>query len=139
MLKHLSLIALGFGLLIGGVTMAMFDDGSGADGRQGSMAPVILPNLTPTEQHGKGLFHQHCAQCHGINAIGSDKGPPFLHRAYHPNHHADGAFLLAVRIGVRRHHWSFGNMPPQPQVSDSDTRAIVTFVRALQRANGFAP
>ncbi|OEJ69360.1 c-type cytochrome [Magnetovibrio blakemorei] len=137
--KHLILIVLSIALLTAGISVAVYDGNSPAEDHTGGKAQVVIPNFSPTEQHGKTLFETHCAQCHGINAIGTDKGPPFLHRVYHPGHHADGAFFLAVRRGVRSHHWPFGDMPAQPQINDSDISAIVTYVRALQRANGFAP
>ena len=55
---------------------------------------------------------------------------------YRPGHHGDAAFAMAVRNGVRQHHWRFGNMPPQPQVSDRELKAIVRYVREMQIANG---
>ena len=74
--------------------------------------------------------------CHGVNAAGSDKGPPLVHKIYEPSHHGDAAFMSAVRVGVRPHHWNFGAMPPQPHVKDQDVERIVAYVRTLQRANG---
>lgn len=85
---------------------------------------------------GEALFDQKCAVCHGQRAAGSPQGPPLVHRYYEPGHHSDMAFLLAVRRGVRAHHWRFGNMPPVPGLSDADVRAIIDYVRALQRAKG---
>jgi len=85
---------------------------------------------------GKVAFATHCAECHGANATGTDKGPPLIHRYYEPSHHADFAFVRAVRFGVRQHHWRFGNMPPQPEVSQEEINLIIGYVRELQRANG---
>ena len=51
-------------------------------------------------------------------------------------HHGDAAFLLAVRNGVRAHHWRFGDMPPQPGLTGAEVAAITAYVRELQRANG---
>jgi hypothetical protein len=59
-----------------------------------------------------------------------------VHAVYRPGHHGDEAFALAVRRGVVAHHWRFGNMPPQPQVSDSQITPIVAYVRWLQRSAG---
>ncbi|MGH7333538.1 MAG: c-type cytochrome, partial [Candidatus Rokuibacteriota bacterium] len=67
---------------------------------------------------------------------GSAKGPALVHRVYHPRLHADIAVDLAVRQGVRAHHWSFGDMPPQPAVTATDLANITRYVRELQRANG---
>jgi hypothetical protein len=37
---------------------------------------------------------------------------------------------------VRSHHWNFGDMPPQPQVTPQQLADIVAYVRVLQEANG---
>jgi mono/diheme cytochrome c family protein len=41
-----------------------------------------------------------------------------------------------VRHGVRQHHWPFGDMPAQPQVTDEQLAQIIRYVRELQAANG---
>lgn len=85
---------------------------------------------------GEELFANNCAQCHGVDANGTNQGPSFLNDIYVPSHHADGAFLIAVRNGVQPHHWDFGPMPPRPGLSDQDVADIVAWVRAQQRAAG---
>jgi len=97
---------------------------------------VRLPDLEGAAADGADLFAANCAVCHGENATGTDQGPPFVHRIYEPNHHADIAFQLAVQTGVRAHHWRFGNMPPVDGVNRAEVEKIVAYVRALQRANG---
>lgn len=97
---------------------------------------VVVPELSLTARRGAGLFATNCAECHGASAQGTPQGPPLVHPYYRPDHHADGAFHLAVKNGVRQHHWHFGNMPAQPQMSSSETEAIIAYVRALQAANG---
>jgi len=99
-------------------------------------AAVKLPEMTPALNLGKLNYDAKCASCHGLNGAGTDKGPTFLHRVYHPGHHGDGAFFLAPRRGVRAHHWPYGDMPPVPDVSDAQIEKIVLYVRALQRVNG---
>jgi hypothetical protein len=37
---------------------------------------------------------------------------------------------------VEPHHWDFGPMPPQPDVSRADVEAIVAYVRAEQKEAG---
>lgn len=100
--------------------------------------PFHLPPEGFVADSGKGaeLFQQNCSGCHGRAGSGSSKGPPLVHETYNPTHHADLAFHLAVKNGVRRHHWRFGDMPPQPQVSPEATGHIVAYVRALQRRAG---
>ena len=102
---------------------------AGNAGAAGSVASV-------KDTRGEALFNQRCAVCHGRNATGSVQGPPLVHRIYEPGHHSDMSFLLAVRRGVRAHHWRFGNMAPVPGLSEADVREIVRYVRALQRAKG---
>ena len=95
-----------------------------------------MPALSEIGRKGMDAFDSNCAQCHGRNGSGSDKGPPLIHRVYHPGHHSDAAFLLATKQGVRRHHWQFGDMPAQPHVTEEQLAVIVGIVREVQVANG---
>jgi mono/diheme cytochrome c family protein len=99
-------------------------------------ASLEVPELSELASRGKSAFDTNCAACHGANGSGSDKGPPLVHDTYNPGHHPDAAFLSAAKRGVRQHHWRFGNMPPQSQVSDEELAAIIRYVRELQEANG---
>lgn len=97
---------------------------------------VVIPAYSGLAQRGETLYLENCAQCHGKNTVGTDQGPLLLHPFYNPGHHGDRSFLAAVKNGVRQHHWNFGDMPPQPQVSGAQLRAIVVYVREIQVANG---
>ena len=103
-----------------------------------AMVQVTLPeSLSPEEQLGQRAFDAVCAQCHGPNAAGREgMGPPLVHDYYKPSHHADMAFVMAVQNGVRAHHWTFGDMPAQSGLTGADVKAIIAYVRAVQRANG---
>ena len=103
-----------------------------------AMVQVTPPGgLAPEEQIGKRAFDAVCAQCHGPNAAGREGiGPPLVHDYYKPSHHADMAFVMAVQNGVRAHHWTFGDMPAQSGLTGADVKAIIAYVRAVQRANG---
>jgi mono/diheme cytochrome c family protein len=91
---------------------------------------------TPAEySKGEDLFRKNCALCHGEKGKGTERGPSFLSPIYHPNHHGDESFVLAVRNGARAHHWQFGNMPPVPNVNEEEVRQIIGYVRWLQREN----
>jgi mono/diheme cytochrome c family protein len=85
---------------------------------------------------GESVFNGTCAACHGVGAVGTDEGPTFLDPIYRPGHHADGAFLAAVRVGVRQHHWPFGDMPPQDGLTNEDINNVVAYVRQLQFEEG---
>lgn len=99
---------------------------------------VSVPEtLSQTAQTGKHAFDAVCAACHGENAAGVEgSGPPLVHVYYRPSHHGDMAFQLAVQRGVKSHHWRYGDMPPQQGLTAGDVKAIVAYVRDLQRANG---
>lgn len=85
---------------------------------------------------GEDLFNSYCAACHGVRAVGTEQGPPLAHPIYEPGHHGDAAFFMAVQFGVKQHHWEFGDMPKQPQVTEDEVRQIVAYVRAVQREAG---
>ena len=91
------------------------------------LATVIVPaSLTAREQMGLTAFTAKCADCHGVNGAGrAGIAPPLVHKVYEPSHHGDMAFELAVRNGVRAHHWPFGNMPPVEDLTTADIGAIV--------------
>ncbi|MDH4228424.1 MAG: cytochrome c [Nitrospirota bacterium] len=84
---------------------------------------------------GEKLFLDHCARCHGERGVGTNQGPPLVHKIYEPNHHPDAAFYRAAAQGVRAHHWQFGDMPAVGADHDQVT-AIIGYVRALQREAG---
>ena len=86
---------------------------------------------------GKRGFDKNCAACHGENAVGQDGvAPPLVHKIYEPSHHGDESFQRAVAMGVRAHHWKFGNMPAIEGLTRADVKAITAYVRELQRHNG---
>lgn len=134
-MKHRLPMLLVLAVIVGGVTI-MGMRFVNADLQESAKVEVTVPELSPAAQQGAKAFKTVCAQCHGDNASGSDKGPPLVHDFYNPGHHADGAFFTAVKRGVQAHHWPFGNMPPQPSVSEKQVSEIVQYVRELQQANG---
>ena len=124
------IIGLGLAFLIGWSIVSTERIGS----RMVDQSPLVLAGLAGNATASQRLFDANCAACHGIDGAGSSQGPPLVHRIYEPSHHADMAFILAVRHGVRAHHWQFGNMPAIDGVSDSEIAQIVAYVRELQRA-----
>lgn len=113
--------------VVGAIAYTLKDDGaaSGADMQLSSAALA-----------GRSAYNAACAGCHGSNGSGTDKGPAFVHAVYNPGHHSDAAFALAVAQGVRQHHWKFGDMPAQPNVTAEQLQAIVRYVRAVQESRG---
>ena len=122
-------------VVVGGVLVFIYQSSQQTGSAQ---VDVKVPALSAIALQGEVAFAENCAKCHGDNAGGGIGGPPLVHKIYKSGHHADGAFWLALQRGVPQHHWRFGNMPPQPQVSEDVAKAIVAYVRELQAANGIA-
>lgn len=103
----------------------------------GAIVAVQRPTLEGLPAIGARAFAGKCAGCHGVDAGGlKAKGPPLIHELYKPGHHGDFAFERAARQGVRSHHWPFGDMPPVAGITGADIKAIIAYVRTLQKANG---
>jgi mono/diheme cytochrome c family protein len=85
---------------------------------------------------GAEVYERDCAVCHGPQGTGTAQGPPLVHRVYEPRHHSDFAFLLAIRHGVRAHHWRFGDMPPVEGISDEEAQRVIAYIRHLQQEAG---
>jgi len=104
----------------------------------GVLANVLVPEtLSQNAQIGQLGYEAKCAACHGANAAGQDGvAPPLVHIIYEPSHHGDEAFQRAAELGVRGHHWPFGNMSPIEGVTRGDVTMIIAYIRELQRANG---
>lgn len=97
---------------------------------------VVVEGLSENARTGQLVFNQTCASCHGLNGEGSDAGPPLIHSIYNAGHHSNKAFYRAVTQGTRQHHWSFGDMPPQPHIGFSEMTYILSFIREVQEING---
>jgi mono/diheme cytochrome c family protein len=140
-----SIIAIAAILVAGGVGYAMWPAApqtAASDAndsmKNGVLANVLLPEtLSQDAQIGQLGFEARCAACHGVNAAGQDGvAPPPVHIIYEPSHHGDEAFQRAAAMGVRGHHWPFGDMPPVEGVTRGDVTMIIAYIRELQRANG---
>jgi mono/diheme cytochrome c family protein len=94
---------------------------------------------TAAAAEGAQVWAANCAACHGPQGEGTTAGPPLVHIIYEPGHHPDESFRRAVQQGVVAHHWDFGDMPPQPEVSEEEIEAAIAHVRVLQREAGIIP
>lgn len=94
------------------------------------------PGYVADAGRGKTLYTENCVSCHGAHGQGTTQGPPLVHVTYEPNHHPDMAFHLAVKNGVRQHHWNFGNMPSIKDVSPENVADIVKYIRGEQERAG---
>ena len=135
------ILALGIGLA--GYIYLSGDNASAPVGLAGdesgkALVEITVPaTLSSNAQIGQRAFETKCAACHGTNAVGQDGvAPPLIHKIYEPSHHGDEAFQRAAAIGVRTHHWPFGDMAPVEGLTRGDIVMIVAYIRELQRANG---
>lgn len=93
--------------------------------------PAALAALATQQQHGKQLFGEHCASCHGDTGQGTDDGPALVGRTALPREPRAGAkrdmkFLTAADV----HAFAAANMPaddPGTLAPDHYT-AILAFV-----------
>ncbi len=121
-------------ILAGGTLFVVWQFVAPTDGQ--SAQSVMVPDLSQPAESGRTAYNNNCVQCHGQNGSGTDSGPPLVHRIYEPSHHGDASFFSAAERGVRQHHWPYGDMPPQPQMSQEEMADIIQYIRELQRANG---
>jgi mono/diheme cytochrome c family protein len=140
-----SIIAIASVLVVGGLGYAMWPTTSQSPVAQtspgleaGVLVEVLVPEtLSQNAQTGQLAYEAKCAACHGVNAAGQDGvAPPLIHIIYEPSHHGDEAFQRAAAVGVRGHHWPFGDMPPVEGINRADVTMIIAYIRELQRANG---
>jgi len=97
----------------------------------------VPDQLSESARIGQRAYDTSCMTCHGPNAVGQNGvAPPLVHKIYEPGHHADESFQRAVALGVRSHHWGFGDMAPVDGLTRGDVKMIIAYVRELQRTNG---
>ena len=134
------LISLFFALLVITFGVQYFSNGSASAAMEEGTALVAIKtpeSYSQNAQIGQRLFEAKCADCHGPNAVGqAGVAPPLIHIIYEPNHHGDESFQRAVALGVRAHHWKFGNMPAVAGLTRAEVKFIIAYVRELQRHNG---
>jgi len=120
------------------LSFAIFLTACEAPDPEASRAALHLPpeGFVGDANQGSALFETNCSSCHGINAQGTEQGPPLVNNVYRTAHHADFAFHMAVRDGVRQHHWGFGDMPAAPQITPEQTAHVIAYIRQEQSKAG---
>lgn len=117
-----------FGVILGGIYLIR--------NQSKETGTIVVPQLSREAKKGGVAFENYCVGCHGQNAVGTETGPPLVHRIYSPTHHGNISFVRAVALGVAQHHWLFGKMPPLPQVQRREVDLMIIYIRELQKANG---
>lgn len=102
-------------------------DGGTADA---PLAPLAV------DADGAAVYQARCAECHGDDLRGTDKGPSQLSIVYEPNHHGDASFRAAIRNGAQQHHWDFGDMPPVADITDEQIELVIAYIRTQQEELG---
>jgi len=86
---------------------------------------------------GKTLFETKCQKCHGENAGGTWRMPALVGTSYGPKKFKDRSFHIAVMNGARSRNWmNFKDMQPIKDLSEEDAKAILQYVRDLQKQVG---
>ncbi len=85
-----------------------------------------------TLERGEATYRASCAQCHGGDLSGTDRGPSLLEPVYGPDQLTDAELADAIRNGVEEDLWDFGPMPANGALGDEQIDAIVEFVRSEQ-------
>ena len=133
-------ISVFFTLLFVTFGVQYFSNGSASAAMEPGTALVEIKtpkSYSENARIGLRLFEAKCADCHGSNAVGqAGVAPPLIHIIYEPNHHGDESFQRAVALGVRAHHWKFGNMPAVAGLTRAEVKSIIAYVRELQKHNG---
>jgi len=83
-----------------------------------------LENDPDAEAAGKKLFEQHCAECHGMAAVGGKKAPSL--RAEEVRRATPGALFWILTNGVVRKGMPVWSKLPEPQ-----RWQIVTYLKSL--------
>jgi quinoprotein glucose dehydrogenase len=83
--------------------------------------PPDDPSLAKT--HGRIVFEQTCAQCHGTNRLGVATAPPLRGLRHRLN---DEAVIRQIRNGKNA-------MPAHPDMTEADLKALVDFLMLRDR------
>ncbi len=111
-------------LLAGAATLAfgLLGGACGADGP------------TTALERGERIYAANCAQCHGADLAGTDRGPSLLSPVYGPDQVSDAAMADVIRNGAEQRLFEFGPMAGNGALSDEQIDSIIVYVRSQQGA-----
>jgi len=92
-------------------------------GRDTTFQKPVTANSTQLKE-GASLFRANCSPCHGLNAQGGGKGPDLTSGRW-THGSTDEAIFRTINQGVP------GTQMPANNFEDSETRAIVAYLRSL--------
>jgi mono/diheme cytochrome c family protein len=85
-------------------------------------------------ERGERTFAANCAQCHGGDLTGTERGPSLLLEVYGPDELTDADIADAIRNGAEQRLFEFGPMAGNGALADEQIDEIIAFVRAEQSA-----
>ena len=118
--------------LVGVAAMAVLMAGCAQNNQMTEASGLLAVNAD-----GVTIYQARCASCHGSDLRGSDNGPSQLSIVYEPGHHGDDSYRSAIRNGVGQHHWTFGDMPAVPDITDEQIERVIIYIRTQQDELGF--
>ena len=80
---------------------------------------------------GRQVFAVSCAPCHGTDGNGGELGPGIATRV---PMRSDDELRMVFRVG-----FPASGMPPAPPLTDSDTSALIQYLRTIKPREGSAP
>lgn len=108
--------------------------GQGGRGGRGQVATFPAQQRSPGDPaviaRGKSLFEVNCRLCHGADLRGGDLGGVNLLRSTLVLNDQHGELILPVVHGGRMNP-GMPPMPPFPQISDDDVKAIAEYIHAI--------
>lgn len=119
---------------VAGTAMPAFADKLSAEDRWNVVAYLTqLRHANVDAIHGEGLYGQGCASCHGMNGRGDgalarelSKLPPAIGTFAWQVQRSDSEMAIVIRRGVPG-----SPMPPIRNLSDTEEREIVAYLRAI--------
>lgn len=131
------LLALGLGLVSCGGDKPASDADNNA-GNTESSAPAQTAAATGDAAHGQQIYAQTCSPCHG--ASGKGDGPAAATLNPKPADHSNPAVVgartdaqLAEIIKMGGAVVGKPTMPPAPQLSETDLKDVVAYLRQLSK------
>ena len=93
-----------------------------------SCAPKPTKKVPIEYESGQKYFHNVCASCHGVDAMGkTTKAPGLIDPEYLPENYSDEEFYDQIVEGSKK-------MPSQrAKVSDSEIKEIIKYLRYSQK------
>ena len=97
-----------------------------------SMMPEIVSATPQDEEHGKTIFQQSCAICHGVTGVGDGyshlKPPPADLTSPTIQDKSDGALLRSIREG----HPNTAMGAWKRAFSEEELRNVLAYIRTLR-------